>query len=106
MSKRKHIYKKSLKPKHYKQINLRFGDSGSITLTKLNDQASHTQVVGNVIHMGFPKVSMKLYPHQTCRLNTGWNLTSLPPDTYMSVLPKDEVQAAGLLAIPKTIHAQ
>ena len=75
-------------------------------MRKLNDQASPVRINGNVVHMGFPKMYVKLYPRQSCRINTGWNLDSLPSDTYMKTEPKDSVLTAGLLSLPRTIHAQ
>lgn len=56
-------------------------------MRKLNPTASSARVDGNTIKMGFPKVYTKIYPGQTMRLNTGWNIDALPSNSILTTVP-------------------
>ena len=49
-------------------------DGTAWTMTKKNDTASNIGVSGYKIQIGFPKISQIIYPTQSVRLNTGWNV--------------------------------
>lgn len=38
---------------------------------------------------GFPKVTQVIYPQQTIRLNSGWQMDKLPDNTMMHIYPSN-----------------
>jgi len=110
MSKRQHLRKCIIRRKggfRPKILQYKVQDSSDQwVMRQLNETAAPIRVAGNRVHLGFPKISTKLYPRQTMRVNTGWNLDALPQDSFLTTVPSDTLQTAGLLALPKSVHAQ
>lgn len=57
------------------------------------------------MNIGMPKFSSKLYPGQTMRINTGWNIDALPDNSVLTTVPNSNLLGAGILAIPTTTHS-
>jgi hypothetical protein len=48
-------------------------------ISQLNSQAGDINIIGqNKVLFGLPKYSIIIYPGQSVRINSGWNVSALP----------------------------
>lgn len=64
-------------------------DGQSWQFSKIGDYASKAHIIGHQVSFGFPKVTQVIYPGQTVRLNSGWQLEDMPTDTMMHTYPSN-----------------
>ena len=79
---------------------------GSWVMRQLNPNSGSMQITGHRIAVGIPKFSAKLFPGQTMRLNTGWNIDSLPDNSILTTVPHPELLSKGILALPTATHSE
>ncbi len=54
-------------------------------------KSSSATVSQNSVQFGFPRITQIMYPGQTIRINSGWNLTEMPTGTVMHTIPHNSL---------------